>query len=261
MTIDNWITTGIAAGNLLMAGATACLAYYTWRLARSTAAAVQQASRHHQENLRPFCVIEFLDPDDQHPFGKEFEPRPPFGADVYAPPKSCISVTGKIRNKGKGLAKDVVVYLNARRGEGESAVYRLTRPVALSGAVGAEETIPIDAPIADRDVIRVWNGTGWNLAQPFDAVASDTYEIVLQYTDIFGSFFRTVHPRGVWHNPAAELAGVGDKAVRDEMMSRPTKAMPIFLGGKQSVRTLADFPSPQLAPDTSPKSEEVSSAG
>ncbi|WP_234729386.1 hypothetical protein [Acidocella facilis] len=82
-------------------------------------------------------------------------------------------------------------------------------------------------------------------------IANDVYEVVVEYKDIFGSIFRTVHPRGIWTNP---IPDVSTKENREAMMIRPNKPVPIFLEGRQAVRTPADLPppSPLLPPDNSP---------
>lgn len=253
--IENEINMGLAIVTTLMAGGTVYLAFWTRNLAKSTSHAIRQAERHHQESLQPLCVIEFFGTEKGHPFGEEFDPRVPFGPDGSRPPKSFISVRGKLQNKGRGAAKDIVVYLNARRGEGENGAYWLTRPVVVSGLIGAKEIARIDVAITERDIMSVWNGMEWKPVQVFNAIADDAYEVVLQYKDIFDNFFRTVHPRGIWHDPAAERMRIGDKAAQHDMMTRPTKAMPIFLAGKQSVRTFADLPALPFAPAAPPETE------
>jgi hypothetical protein len=255
MTVENEINIGLAIVTALMAVATVYLAFWTHNLAKSTTHAIQQAERHHQESLRPLCVIEFFGAEKGHPFGEEFDPRAPFGPDGSEPPKAFISVRGELRNKGRGMAKDIVVYLNARLGEGEEGAYWLTRPVVVSGLIGAGETITIDVAITERDIMSVWNGVKWKPVQVFNAIAADAYEIVLQYKDVFGNFFRTVHPRGIWHDPISALARISDKAVQHDMMTRPTRAMPIFLTGKQSVRTFTDLSVLPFAPAVPPEAE------
>ena len=132
-----------------------------------------------------------------------------------------------------------------RRGKGEDGAYRLTRPVVVSGLIGAEETFAIDIAISERDIMRTWDGTGWKPTQVFSAIANDTYEVVLEYKDIFGSTYRSVHPRGIWTDPIPDVSNEGK---RSEMMIRQDRPTPIFLTGRQAVRTLADLPSSPQVP-------------
>jgi len=228
-----WINLSIAIATVVMAAGTFYLAIVTQKLAKGAADGIQQAERHHQENLRPFCVLDFAHANDLHPFGI-------FDSQAS---RNSIPICGKIQNKGDGLARDVFVYLNARHGEGEDGAVRLTRPVLASGLVAAGETAAIEVQITERDIVHAWNGDKWNPTQVFHAIAGQTYEVVLEYKDVFRNPFRTVHPRGNWTNPAPN---VGDPAVRAQMMVRPDRPSPIFLAGTQAVRTLADVPAPPL---------------
>lgn len=249
MTTADWINAVLAFVTALMAGGTVYLAWYTRNLAKETVAGIKQAERHHQEDLRPFCLIEFAEADNQNPFGSHFDPNTPSAyPSVGAPLGTGIFVFGNLRNKGKGSAVGVVVYLNMRRGPGEECAYRLTRPIAVSGLVGAEETIQIDTMIHERDVMKTWNGSARTPVQVFHAIAGDTYEVVLEYKDVFGNVFRTVHPRGLWTDTIADAAAISDEAKQHEMMARPNRPMPIFLTGRQAMRTPADFPFVPPAP-------------
>lgn len=243
MTAGDWINSIVALATVVMAGATYCLAKVTRQLANDTADATKQADRHHQENRRPFCVITFDNASQQLPFGPDFDPelrrqRVLAGVTNDQAP-SCILIHGELQNKGSGPATDVFVYLNTRRGEGEDGAVRLTRPVLASGLVAAGETAAIDVQITERDIMRAWNGEKWNPTQGFCFIANEAYEVVLEYKDVFGSPFRTIHPRGIW---TPSFPNVEDAAVRAQMMVRPDRPSPIFLTGTQAVRTLADVP-------------------
>jgi hypothetical protein len=133
----------------------------------------------------------------------------------------------------------------------EGGAYRLTRPVVVSGLIGAEETLATDIAVTERDVMHTWDGARWKPTQVFSAIANDTYEIVLEYKDVFGNTFRTVHPRGIWTNP---IPDIGDQEKRSEMLIRQDRPTPIFLTGRQAPRSPADLPSlPQaLIPDEPP---------
>lgn len=252
MKAGDWINSVVALATVVMAGATYYLAKVTRRLAKDTVDATKQADRHHQENQRPFCVITFPGASQHLPFGPDFDPesrrqRALAGVTDGQPPAPCILVRGELQNKGAGPAKDVCVYLNARLGEGEDGAVRLTRPVFVAGLVAAGETAPIEVQITEHDIMHAWNGERWNPTQVFHAIAGQAYEVVLEYWDVFGNPFRTVHPRGVCTSP---VPNVGDPAVRAQMMVRPDRPSPIFLTGTQAVRTLADVPAlpPMPAP-------------
>lgn len=244
MTPGDWINSVVALATVVMAGATYYLANITKQLASDTANATKQTDRHHQENRRPFCVIIFSNNSQELPFGPDFDPdlrrqRELAGVVDKQQLVPAILIRGEIQNKGAGPAKDVFVYLNARLGEGEDGAVRLTRPVLASGLVAAGETAPIDVQITERDIMHVWDGERWNPSQAFYAVAGQAYEIVLEYKDVFGNSFRTIHPRGIWTPP---VPNTEDPAVRAQMMVRPDRPSPIFLTGMQTVRTLADVP-------------------
>ncbi len=243
MSITDRINLALAIVTALMALATLGLAWYTRNLAKGTTEGMRQAERHHQDDLRPFCLIDFQDATDQDPFGMRIQQSPASAA--------AIAVRGTLRNKGKGLAKDVVVYFNRRFGSGEEYVYRLTRPVVVSGLIGSGETLDIDVSVADRDVMQVTDAmAGWRPFEPIHIIKIDTYEIVLEYTDVFGNVFRTVHPRGIWHDVSTTASG-DERAKQIEYMVSHNKPMPIFLAGRQAMRTIVDAPSLPYAPQPS----------
>lgn len=252
MKADDWINSVVAIATVVMAGATYYLARVTRRLAKDTVDATKQADRHHQENRRPFCVITFSNASQQLPFGSEFDPesrrqRTSAGVTDEQPATPDILIQGELQNKGSGPAKDVFVYLNKRLGESEDGAFRLTRPVLASGLVATGEKAVINVHITERDIMHAWNGEKWHPTQVFYAIAGEAYEVVLEYKDVFGNSFRTIHPRGIWTSP---VPNVGDPAVRAQMMVRPNRPSPIFLTGTQAVRTLADVPArpPMPAP-------------
>ena len=246
MTTSDWINAGLAFFTALMAGGTFYLAFLTRRLARESVRATEQADRHHQENSRPFCLIAFTDPSDTHPFGIEFDPNSRrlaalMSGSSITGTSSDIHIRGTLQNKGKGPAKDIYVYLNMRRGESDMCALRLTRPVLVSGLIGPENVEQIEVNITERDIMHEWDGAGWKPTQVFSMIATDVYEVVLEYKDVFGNIFRTVHPRGIWTNPVPD---VSTREKREAMMIRPNRPTPVFLEGRQAVRTPADLPPP-----------------
>jgi hypothetical protein len=238
MTIGDWINSLLAVATVAMAAGTFFLAKVTRDLTVDTAQATKQADRHHQENLRPFCVITFSDATEQLPFGSAFDPESRrrislMNGESQITQASALLVRGTLQNKGDGLAKEVLLYLNMRRGDGEDAAYRLTRPVVVSALIGAEEAVTIDIAITERDIMRDWDGSAWKPIQIFSAIAGDAYEVVLEYKDVFDNTFRTVHPRGIWTPPVPDIT---DPAKRQEMMVRQDKPTPSFLTGRQAIQ-------------------------
>jgi hypothetical protein len=247
MTTADLINVALTFVTALMAAGTFCLAWYTRNLVKDTAEGIKQAERHHQESLRPFCVIAFKYHTNQDPFGIGWNSIKSRLAEVKMrgegspPPAVTLAIRGELRNKGKGLAKEVVVYLNKRLRSGEEHSYRLTRPVVVSGLIGAREAIIIDVPITERDVMQIRDGSGWRPFETIPFIINDTYEVVLEYKDVFGNVFRTVHPRGLWLDQS-DVAVIGDdKAKQHEMMITHNKPTPYFLIGRQAVRTVADI--------------------
>lgn len=256
MTLGDIINSVLAFFTAAMAAGTVYLGWVTRELARDTAEATKQADRHHQEDARPFCVISFVEPSDVFPFGAGFDPSSRrqvalMSGNAQAALSTDIRVCGTLQNKGMGPAKEVYVYLNMRRGEGEEWALRLTRPVVVSGLIGAGETLTIDVAIKEQDIMHDWDGEGWKPTQVFSSISTDIYEVALEYKDVFENTFRTVHPRGIWTNP---IPDVSTPKKRAEMMIRPNRPTPIFLTGRQAVRTPANLPSPPLVlpPDDLP---------
>jgi hypothetical protein len=109
MTAGDRINSVVAMATVVMAVATFYLANVTRSLAKDAAEGMRQAERHHQDNLRPFCVLEFADADAQFPFGSGFEPRNYPMALLGAPddrmPSAKVSVRGNLHNKGQGRQK------------------------------------------------------------------------------------------------------------------------------------------------------------
>ncbi|WP_288052056.1 hypothetical protein, partial [Acidiphilium sp.] len=54
--------------------------------------------------------------------------------------------------------------------------------------------------------------------------------------------------RGIWADTVEDATKINDKAKQHEMMARPNRPMPIFLTGRQAMRTAADFPFVPSAP-------------
>jgi hypothetical protein len=247
------ISLALAVVTGALAIATGLMAWFTYRLAKSTVEGNHQAAQQHQQNLRPFCALEFSGGSYPYSmFGADFDPamrriKANMGVMGTASLGNEIYIRGELKNKGKGLAKDVVVYLNARRGLGEDGAFRLTRPVVVAGLVGAGETMTIDVEITAQAVMQFWNGTAWKDTLGFESIPNETYEVVLEYKDIFENPFRTVHPKAIWHDTVSDAAAIHQKEKQIEMVLRPNVPMPILLSGTQSVRTMADFPYfPQL---------------
>jgi hypothetical protein len=237
----------VAVGTGILAWATFNMAKYTLEVAKLTRTAVdetkeglKQADKHHQENLRPFCVIEFDDVDNQHPFGSHFGRQ--MGFDYKSGPAAReIRIKGRLHNRGLGPATSVTVYLNWGSSI-ESKACWLTRPVVVCGVIGVDETMEqIDIEIPETAIMPVVVDGKWAPTQALEFVAHDAYEVVLLYKDVFGNKFRTVHSRGFLQNLPLELAAVGGNREKQQILAtRPTKPAPVFLKGEQEWWTLAD---------------------
>lgn len=114
MTPGDWINSILTLATVAMAAGTFYLAIVTQKLTDGAVQEIKQTDRHHQENLRPFCVIDFSDASEQHPFGIEFDPdsrrrRALMAGEeqITQPPE--LRLHGNLRNKGNGPATDVVV--------------------------------------------------------------------------------------------------------------------------------------------------------
>jgi hypothetical protein len=89
-----WINLSIAIATMVMAAGTFYLAIVTQKLAKGAADGIKQAERHRQENLRPFCVLDFTHANDLHPFGVDFDSQAS---------RNSIPICGKLENKGDAL--------------------------------------------------------------------------------------------------------------------------------------------------------------
>lgn len=220
------LITNIFTGAL--AFATFLLALFTWKMAKRTAASIAQQERHHRDRMRPYCILTFENSDERCVFGKQF---------YNTAHGEKIQIRGKIDNKGGGPARDVSLYLNARRGASEDDVYRLTRMKYISGLIGADESAPVDILLSNADIITEADGFTEHKTASFSQLTNDCYEVVLQYRSVLDgsdNIFRTIHPKGIYQT--------GIEPPSAEMATRPLKPMPIFLVGAQSIRTLNDVP-------------------
>lgn len=248
MKLEEWLSLAVAVGTGLLAMATFGLTWFTWRTAQETKEGLKQADRHHQENLRPFCVIEFWDVNVQNPFGSDFTMRTAIPGPQYraGDEKPYISIRGRLVNKGLGPAKDIVVYLNSGSSVGGQA-YWLTHPVVVCGLLAAGESIEIDVPIREHRVATTVAGGQRVPTQALEWAARDAYEVVIRYRDIFENPFRTVHARGFPQNLTVEVAIAGGDVKKEKVLAaRQDKPTPVFLEGEQPWRTLADMPQPPV---------------
>ena len=216
--IKDVISWTLNAGTLIV---TTAMAYYTFRLAKQTSESISQTDRHHLDGLRPFCVLEFSMSSKDKPFGEKF----------YTDTSDSIIIEGVLFNKGHGLAKDVMIYLNMRRGKDDSDVFRLTSPVLVTGLIGAGERMPVQLSINENNIRDVWMDGQWVKMQPnIFWIASDTYEVVIEYRDVYDNIFRTVHPRGTFRSPYPDP---GNKKELLDQMWIPNMPSPGFLSGRQ----------------------------
>lgn len=241
--LKEWSDLAVAVCTGLLAVATFLLAWFTQRTAGEAREGLEQADRHHRENLRPFCIVEFTGVDNQHPFGQNFYRQ--LGFDYKSGPADReVRIKGQLVNKGLGPAKDVVVYLNLGSSVGGQA-YWLTHPVVVCGLIAANEAIEIDVSIPEHQVATTIAGGQRVPTQVLEWAAKDTYEVVLRYKDIFENSFRTVHARGFPQNPPVEAAiASGDTEKEKTLAIRQDRPTPVFLKGEQPWRTVAEMPQP-----------------
>lgn len=234
MTLGDWVNLVVAVATVLMAGATVYLGLETRKLAGDTSSGIDQAERHHRDSLRPYCVMEFNGSTEADPFGMSSMPAT-FNS------KPAVVIDGEICNKGNGLAKDVAIYFNMRRGLSDDFVYRLTRPFVASHVLSSTDKEGVRVWVDSTDVIHKRVG---NEYKPFydnlSFFIQDVYECVLEYKDVFDNTFRTVYSRGRWHDAIAGAAKTNDPEYQAEMAIQPGQATPKFLVGRQSLRTVVD---------------------
>ncbi len=108
MTTGNWINAVLALSTTVMAVVIGYLASCTHKLAKDTVSGIRQAERHHQEDSRPFCIIEFANADATSPFGTAFQRQRAMTA-MYPSASgadAALVIDGRLSNKGRGPATD-----------------------------------------------------------------------------------------------------------------------------------------------------------
>jgi hypothetical protein len=91
----------IAWGTFALAIFTACLAYWTYRMAKATADTVRQSERHHQDSFKPICML--LPEGGVDPLTREglFEAM---GASPSDPRHREVAIHWALKNVGSGPA-------------------------------------------------------------------------------------------------------------------------------------------------------------
>jgi hypothetical protein len=240
MNVTDWSEVAVAVGTGLLAMATFILSVFTGWMAYEARKERGQSERHHQENLRPFCVIDIEGASETAPFGglgynQGWNTRTGARAEI---------IKGTMRNNGLGPAKDVMIYLNSGSSF-DGPAYWLTHPIIVTGIVSAGDSQGFSITLDETDVATAIRGSVRQRTLDVQQAVRDVTEVVLQYSDVFGNVFRTVHPRGYPQNLPFEVAIAGGDAAKNAIMStRPKRPTPVFMSGKQPWLTLDDAPLP-----------------
>lgn len=168
-------------------------------MARKAAASIAQQERQYHDRMRPYCIITFANAGERNSFGEQF--FDPIHRDE-------IRIQGEIDNKGGGPARDVSLYLNARRGVSETDAYRLTRMKYVSGLIGAGESTQVDILLTETDIVSSTDGFAEHKIATVAQVKDDCYEVVLQYRSVLDgadNVFRTIHPKGIYQTGVSLL--------------------------------------------------------
>lgn len=190
--IINWTAfSGIATG--IAAIATAVAAIATAWMACMTRRSLQQAEKHHQNSFRPICILEnHCGPDD------------PYRRDCYLTVKCSdennllISVQLKLKNVGSGSALRVRMILLFPNNDPESGYFVELAPLPVNGEYGDQQT-----PIQFRLSKQNYTDRKFDFRLPDSETEvrpiDSPWEIVLEYEDVFGNKFHTVHTRDALH--------------------------------------------------------------
>lgn len=115
-------------------------------------------------------------------------------------------------------------------------------PYLVAPILAPGEEIPISIEIGyGADIMlkkRLKDGSNLNEEQKFAALlgtANDTGEIVIEYQDVFGSYFRAVHPNGAWMDFPGDIAAQQDSLEGiQSVLERPDRRPATFLEGRQA---------------------------
>lgn len=171
--------------------ATFFMVFLTWRtivssrrqheeLYRQALDARKQSETQHQQALRPVVVIASFDgvsPSDR-------SGRVEFDQVMRTEGTRYVRVHGVLRNIGVGPALNVRLHFQAMEIEGYGATQELA-PLQAGATFGGAD-VPLDLPLRLGDK---FNATDFALA------AGTLWELVIEYQDVYGNKFRTVHPK------------------------------------------------------------------
>ncbi len=174
------IATGIAAlATSIAAGVTAWM--------------VLQMKKHHRDGFRPICILEnYCGPDD--PYRREDY----LTVELSGRHDLLISVRLKLKNVGVGPALRARMILLFPLNNPEDGCFVELAPLPANGVFGDERT-----PIQFRVSIQNYEGRklGFSLPPPNIPMIpiNSSWEIVLEYEDVFGKKFHTVHTKDALH--------------------------------------------------------------
>lgn len=173
----------------ISAYATAAAAIFTALMAGYTRKAIkdshqqnvrarEQSERHHQDSLRPLVVLTPLDGIDPTDRSKLLDLGP--GPDG----QHLLSLACELRNIGTGPALNPRMHLRAMGIAGYGFTKRLS-PIRAGQLLW-------DLDGTDAIQIAIWPSDGYNPAD-IAFTAGTTWQLILEYEDVFGSVFHTIH--------------------------------------------------------------------
>lgn len=173
--ISAYATAGAAIFTALMAG-------YTRKAIkdnhRQNVEARGQSERHHQDSLRPLVVLTPLN-------GIEPADRSKLLDFAKAPDgQHLLSIACELRNIGTGPALNPRMHLRAMGIAGYGFTKRLS-PIRAGQLLW-------DLHGADCVQIAIWPSDGYNSAD-IAFTSGTTWQLVLEYEDVFGKIFHTIH--------------------------------------------------------------------
>ena len=201
--LQTWLLPGVT---VLLAIATGALAYYTYKMAKSTKKALEQNAqlvaethelvrsnkilveseeRHHQENLMPFCVIEPTEPEIGDIGRKMFADdvgRLNQTVDIF-----IAHLSAKISNKGNGTALNVKIkfYVNCSTTPIITNVGAITSGEYYSLYKGKRHLVPMKVYIDKKGL--------W--ADNLTRIINSDWVICLTFEDVFGNQFYSIHKK------------------------------------------------------------------
>lgn len=175
--------------NVLSAIATAAAAIATACMAWMTRKSMLQVEKHHQNGFRPICILEnnygFDDPTRRDGY---------LSVKRYGNADLIISMQLKLKNVGSGPALHVRMILLFPDNSPESG-YPVELPSLPSGGEYSASSEPIVFRMSMQNYEQHKFGFNLPINDTNNIPVSALWNIVLEYEDVFGNIFYTVHPK------------------------------------------------------------------